>query len=116
VQAGQSNRAGKALVPGARAVYDCAMGLLANKRILLGLAGGIAAYKGPELVRRLRDAGAEVRVAMTSAAARFVSKLSLEVVSTFPVADDLWRTDDSRIVHTDLARDSDLVILAPTVD
>lgn len=89
------------------------MGLLANRRILLGLGGGIAAYKAPELVRRLRDAGAEVRVVMTSAAARFVSKLSLEVVSTTPVGDDLWQTADAHIVHTDLARDSDLVILAP---
>ncbi len=89
------------------------MGLLATRRILLGLGGGIAAYKAPELVRRLRDAGAEVRVVMSAAAARFVSKLSLEVVSGFPVGDDLWSTDDARIVHTDLARDSDLVILAP---
>ena len=89
------------------------MGLLANKRILLGLGGGIAAYKGPELVRRLQDAGADVRVVITAAAARFVSKLSLEVVSGHPVGDDLWSTADSRIVHTDLAKDSDLVVLAP---
>lgn len=89
------------------------MGLLAGKRILLGLGGGIAAYKGPELVRRMQDAGADVRVVITAAAARFVSKLSLEVVSGHPVGDDLWSTSDSRIVHTDLAKDSDLVVLAP---
>ena len=93
------------------------MGLLAGKRILLGLGGGIAAYKGPELVRRMQDAGADVRVVLTAAGARFVSKLSLEVVSQHSVADDLWTTDgssgSSRIVHTDLAKDSDLVVLAP---
>ncbi len=93
------------------------MGLLAGKRILLGLGGGIAAYKGPELVRRMQDAGADVRVVLTTAGARFVSKLSLEVVSMHPVGDDLWSTDgssgSSRIVHTDLAKDSDLVVLAP---
>lgn len=90
------------------------MGLLHGKRILLGLGGGIAAYKGPELVRRMQDAGADVRVVVTAAAARFVSKLSLEVVSGHPVGDDLWHTDaDHRIVHTDLAKDCDLVVLAP---
>jgi len=93
------------------------MGLLSGKRILLGLGGGIAAYKGPELVRRMQDAGADVRVVLTTAGARFVSKLALEVVSMHPVGDDLWSTDTtsgaSRIVHTDLAKDSDLVVLAP---
>lgn len=90
------------------------MGLLSGRRILLGLGGGIAAYKGPELVRRMQDAGADVRVVITAAAARFVSKLSLEVVSGHTVGDDLWSTDAaSKIVHTDLAKDSDLVVLAP---
>lgn len=93
------------------------MGLLAGKRILLGMGGGIAAYKGPELVRRMQDAGADVRVVLTAAGARFVSKLSLEVVSQHPVGDDLWTTDgssgSSRIVHTDLAKEVDLVVLAP---
>ena len=90
------------------------MGLLAGKRVLLGIGGGIAAYKGPELVRRLQDAGADVHVVVTTAGARFVSTLSLEVVSGHPVGTDLWKTDaQSRIVHTDLAKDSDLVVLAP---
>lgn len=90
------------------------MELLRDRRVLLGVSGGIAAYKAPELVRRLRDAGADVRVMLTAAAARFVSTLALEVVSEHPVGVDLWRPDaDSRIVHTDLGKDSDLIILAP---
>jgi phosphopantothenoylcysteine decarboxylase/phosphopantothenate--cysteine ligase len=98
------------------------MGLLDGKRILLGVSGGIAAYKSPELVRRLKDAGADVTVVLTAAGAHFVSALSLEVVSEHPVATDLWQplsatsptgSGHSRIAHTDLAKDSDLVILAP---
>ena len=90
------------------------MGLLDQRRILLGVSGGIAAYKAPELVRRLQDAGADVHVMLTSAAARFVSPLSLEVVTGHPVGSDLWATDgDSRIVHTDAGQDADLILLAP---
>jgi phosphopantothenoylcysteine decarboxylase/phosphopantothenate--cysteine ligase len=93
------------------------MGLLTGKRILLGVSGGIAAYKTPELVRRLKDAGADVHVILTEAGARFVTPLALEVVSGHPVGVNLWATlaahEGSRIAHTDLARDSDLVILAP---
>lgn len=87
---------------------------LRNKTLLLGVSGGIAAYKTPELVRRLRDAGADVHVVLTRAGARFVSPLALEVVSGHPVGVDLWTTDgDSKIVHTDLGRDVDLIVLAP---
>ncbi|TNF30477.1 MAG: bifunctional phosphopantothenoylcysteine decarboxylase/phosphopantothenate--cysteine ligase CoaBC [Deltaproteobacteria bacterium] len=87
---------------------------LRDKRILLGVSGGIAAYKAPELVRRMRDAGADVRVVLTPAAARFVSTLSLEVVSEHPVGVDLWApSQDSRIVHTDVGKDADLIVLAP---
>ncbi|PIE20131.1 MAG: bifunctional phosphopantothenoylcysteine decarboxylase/phosphopantothenate--cysteine ligase CoaBC [Proteobacteria bacterium] len=90
------------------------MKLLDGKRIILGVSGGIAAYKAPELVRRLQDAGADVRVLLTEAGARFVSPLALEVVSLHPVGQDLWRTDDGgRIVHTDLGDDADLIVLAP---
>jgi len=96
------------------------MGLLDGKRILLGVGGGIAAYKTPELVRRMQDAGADVRVMLTSAAARFVSPLSLEVVSTHKVHTDLWATDPggpdelpSPIVHTDIGQSVDLILLAP---
>ncbi|MGM0578976.1 MAG: bifunctional phosphopantothenoylcysteine decarboxylase/phosphopantothenate--cysteine ligase CoaBC [Myxococcota bacterium] len=91
-----------------------AVGLLEGTRVLLGVGGGIAAYKAPELVRRLRDAGADVQVMLTEAGARFVSPLSLEVVSEHPVGADLWRTDpNSRIVHTDVGQEMDLIVLAP---
>ena len=87
---------------------------LRDKTLVLGVSGGIAAYKAPELVRRLRDAGADVHVVLTRAAAKFVSPLALEVVSGHPVGLDLWSTDgDSRIVHTDLGKDADLILLAP---
>lgn len=96
------------------------MGLLDHQRILLGVSGGIAAYKTPELVRRLKEAGADVTVALTDAGSRFVSSLALEVVSERPVAHDLWApqaspTDPgrSRITHTDLGLHQDLILLAP---
>lgn len=93
------------------------MGLLDGKRILLGVAGGIAAYKSPELVRRLKEAGADVTVALTAAGAQFVSPLALEVVSEHPVAQSLWEplhtARGSRIAHTDLGLDADLILLAP---
>ena len=62
---------------------------LTGKRIVLGVSGGIAAYKTPELVRRLRDRGADVRVVMTDAAKAFITPLSLQAVSGYPVSDDL---------------------------
>ena len=102
------------LVPVSLRHYDSSVGLLKDKRILLGVSGGIAAYKTPELVRRLIDAGADVRVILTDAGRRFVSSLSLEVVSGHPVGQSLWDTDtDSKIVHTDIGQDADLIILAP---
>lgn len=95
------------------------MTLLAHRRILLGVSGGIAAYKTPELTRRLIDAGADVRVILTDAATQFVTPLALEVVSTHPVGTSLWSTDraqdpgSSRINHTDIGKDADLILLAP---
>ena len=65
------------------------MTTLAGKKIVLGVSGGIAAYKAPELVRRLRDRGAEVRVALTEAANAFITPLSLQAVSGYPVSDSL---------------------------
>ncbi|WP_438942478.1 flavoprotein, partial [Piscirickettsia salmonis] len=62
---------------------------LAGKKIVLGVSGGIASYKTPELVRRLRDRGADVRVAMTEAAKAFITPLSLQAVSGYPVSDSL---------------------------
>ncbi len=66
------------------------MGSLAGKQVLLGVTGGIAAYKAPDLVRRLRDQGAEVHVVMTPAATRFVTPLTFQAVSGHPVRDSLW--------------------------
>ena len=69
------------------------MGTLTNKRILLGVTGGIAAYKSADAVRRLRDAGAEVRVIMTSSATEFITPLTLQAVSGHPVHRHLLDTD-----------------------
>lgn len=87
---------------------------LAGKRIVLGISGGIAAYKCPELVRRLRDAGADVRVVMTSAAKAFITPLTLQAVSGYPVSDDLLDpAAEASMGHIELGKWADLVILAP---
>ncbi len=65
------------------------MQTLAGKHILLGISGGIAAYKCAELTRRLRERGAEVRVVMTHAAKEFITPLTMQAVSGYPVADSL---------------------------
>lgn len=90
------------------------VGLLDQRRVLLGISGGIAAYKTPELVRRMLDAGATVDAMLTDAGARFVSELSLEVVTGRPVGRHLWATGpQGNIVHTDAGKDADLIVLAP---
>ncbi|MDF7679619.1 bifunctional phosphopantothenoylcysteine decarboxylase/phosphopantothenate--cysteine ligase CoaBC [Enterobacteriaceae bacterium ESL0689] len=87
---------------------------LSAKKIVLGVSGGIAAYKTPELVRRLRDRGADVRVVMTPAAKAFITPLSLQAVSGHPVADSLLDpTAEAAMGHIELAKWADLVILAP---
>ena len=87
---------------------------LTGKRILLGLTGGIAAYKAAELTRLLVRAGADVRVAMTEAATRFVTPLTFQALSGQPVWTDLW---DARVPdgmgHIELSRDRDLIVVAP---
>ncbi|WP_105685070.1 bifunctional phosphopantothenoylcysteine decarboxylase/phosphopantothenate--cysteine ligase CoaBC [Cronobacter dublinensis] len=89
------------------------MGLV-GKKIVLGVSGGIAAYKTPELVRRLRERGAEVRVAMTEAAKAFITPLSLQAVSGFPVSDSLLDpAAEAAMGHIELGKWADLVILAP---
>lgn len=82
--------------------------------IVLGISGGIAAYKTPDLVRRLRDAGADVRVLMTANATRFVSPLSLAAVSDHGVIHDQWG-DPARggVDHIEIARWADLLLIAP---
>lgn len=90
------------------------MNALTNKRVLLGISGGIAAYKCVELVRRLREQGAEVRVVMTAAAKAFITPLTLQAVSGHPVADDLLDpAAESSMGHIQLAKWADLVLLAP---
>jgi phosphopantothenoylcysteine decarboxylase/phosphopantothenate--cysteine ligase len=90
------------------------MGALANKRILLGVAGGIAAYKCPDLVRRLRDAGAEVRVVLTRAGAEFVTPLTLQAVSGHPVHSELLDAETESVMgHIELGRWADAVLIAP---
>lgn len=87
---------------------------LNNKRILLGVTGSIAAYKSADLVRRLRDAGAVVRVAMTANAARFITPLTMQAVSGFPVHDELFDLQaEAAMGHIELARWADLILIAP---
>lgn len=88
--------------------------MLENKRILLIVGGGIAAYKCHELIRRLRDHGASVRVVLTRAGAEFVTPLSLASLSGEKVLQDLFDlTDESEIGHIQLSRDADLIVVAP---
>src|SRR5437763_12271808 len=83
-------------------------------RVALGVTGGIAAYKAPDLVRRLRDAGAEVRVILTPNGARFVSALSLAAVSDHGVILDQWGDPShAGVDHVELARWADLLLIAP---
>lgn len=87
---------------------------LSGKKVVLGISGGIAAYKTPELVRRLRDRGAEVRVVMTDAAKAFITPLTLQAVSGHPVADSLLDpAAEAAMGHIELGKWADLVILAP---
>ena len=87
---------------------------LAEKTIILGVSGGIAAYKSAELVRLLRKEDAEVRVVMTRAAREFITPLTLQTLSGNPVMTDLFDlTQESEIGHIRLADDADLVVIAP---
>lgn len=88
--------------------------MLANKRILLIIGGGIAAYKTPELIRRLRERGAAVTPVMTATAKEFVTPLSLAAVAGEKVHDELFNlTDEAEMGHIQLSRSADLVIVAP---
>ncbi|MGQ0836925.1 MAG: bifunctional phosphopantothenoylcysteine decarboxylase/phosphopantothenate--cysteine ligase CoaBC [Gammaproteobacteria bacterium] len=85
-----------------------------GKRILLGVTGGIAAYKSPDLVRRLRERGAEVQVVMTAAAREFVTPMTFQAVSGREVRTDLWDTAaEAAMGHIELARWADAVLIAP---
>ena len=87
---------------------------LKGKKILLGVTGGVAAYKAAELLRLLQKEGAEVRVAMTQAATRFVTPVTMQALSGQPVWTDLWdpRVPDN-MGHIELSRDRDLIVVAP---
>ncbi|HSZ08330.1 MAG TPA: bifunctional phosphopantothenoylcysteine decarboxylase/phosphopantothenate--cysteine ligase CoaBC [Steroidobacteraceae bacterium] len=83
-------------------------------RVLLGVTGGIAAYKSPDLVRRLMERGADVQVVMTSAAQRFVSPMTFQAVSGRPTRSDLWdNTAEAAMGHIELARWAQIVLIAP---
>lgn len=87
---------------------------LVNKRILLGVTGGIAAYKSADLVRRLQDAGSEVRVVMTAGACEFITPLTMQALSGHPVHTDLLDPRaEAGMGHIELARWADLVLIAP---
>ncbi|HEX2566399.1 MAG TPA: bifunctional phosphopantothenoylcysteine decarboxylase/phosphopantothenate--cysteine ligase CoaBC [Burkholderiales bacterium] len=87
---------------------------LKGKKLVLGITGGIAAYKAAELVRLLVKAGADVRVVMTEAATRFITPVTMQALSGQPVWTDLW---DPRVAdgmgHIELSRDRDLIVVAP---
>jgi phosphopantothenoylcysteine decarboxylase/phosphopantothenate--cysteine ligase len=87
---------------------------LAGKRILLVIGGGIAAYKSLDLIRRLRERGAKVRVVMTAAAQHFVTPLAAGALSADHVFTDLFdRQDEQDVGHIRLAREADLIVIAP---
>lgn len=87
---------------------------LVNRQILLGITGGIAAYKAAELLRRLQDCGADVRVVMTPAATEFITPLTLQALSGHPVHTALLDPEaESGMGHIELARWADLVLVAP---
>src|SRR5512134_646720 len=83
-------------------------------RVLLGVTGGIAAYKSPELVRRLVERGCEVQVVMTRGAREFVGPLTFQAVSGRRIRDDLWDpAAEAAMGHIELARWADVVVVAP---
>ena len=82
--------------------------------VVLGITGGIAAYKTPELVRRLRERGADVQIVMTSSAAEFVTETALQAVSGRPIRSNLWDKEaEASMSHIELARWADVVLIAP---
>ena len=82
--------------------------------IVLGITGGIAAYKTPELVRRLRERGADVQIVMTASAEEFVTPTALQAVSGRPIRANLWDKEaEASMSHIELARWADIVLIAP---
>ncbi|GAB1258646.1 bifunctional phosphopantothenoylcysteine decarboxylase/phosphopantothenate--cysteine ligase CoaBC [Aurantivibrio plasticivorans] len=90
------------------------MSSLVNKQVIVGITGGIAAYKSAELVRRLQDEGARVRVVMTEGAQAFITPLTLQALSGNPVHLDLLDSDaEAAMGHIELAKWADLIVVAP---
>jgi phosphopantothenoylcysteine decarboxylase/phosphopantothenate--cysteine ligase len=82
--------------------------------IVLGITGGIAAYKAPDLVRRLRERGADVQIVMTTSAEEFVTGTALQAVSGRPIRSNLWDKEaEAAMSHIELARWADIVLIAP---
>ena len=86
---------------------------LAGKRIVLGVTGGIAAYKAIEVSRRLVDAGAHVVPIMTAGAERFIGRTTLSALASEPVQTELWNNPATPIPHTKIGQGADLVLVAP---
>ena len=87
---------------------------LAGQRVVLGVTGGIAAYKAADLARRLQDAGADVQVVMTEAAMRFVTPLTFQALTGKPVRSSLWDEGaEAAMGHIELARWADRILIAP---
>lgn len=87
---------------------------IVGRRVLLGVTGGVAAYKSAELARLLVKAGVDLRVAMTEAGARFIAPMTMQALSGQPVYSDLWdpRVPD-HMGHIELSRDRELIVVAP---
>src|SRR4051812_21963761 len=84
------------------------------RHILLGVTGGIAAYKSAELLRRLKDQGVDVQVVMTRGAREFVTELTFQALSGKPVRSDLWdHNAEAAMGHIELARWADEIVIAP---
>ncbi|WP_434953158.1 bifunctional phosphopantothenoylcysteine decarboxylase/phosphopantothenate--cysteine ligase CoaBC [Shewanella sp. HL-SH4] len=89
--------------------------MLTDKKVLLGIGGGIAAYKSADLIRRLKERGADVRVIMTQSAMEFITPLTIQALSGHPVAADLLDpAAEAAMGHIELARWADVVLLAPS--
>ncbi len=90
------------------------MKTLTNKNVILGVSGSIAAYKAPDIVRRLQDLGAEVRVVLTQSGSQFVTELSLQVTSKNKVHHNLWDKEaELSMGHIELAKWADAILIAP---
>ena len=93
------------------------MRVLEGKRIVLGVSGGVAAYKTAELARELQRAGARVRVVMTEAGTRFVGTATFQALTGEPVFTDAWDTRiGNGMAHIDLSREADLILIAPATE